>query len=147
MRVLTKPACAPPALAEAGIDKNLGHRARKSAKLPTKEFEKRVADMLKGNRGSLDIRRAAKPVKHSVVRVDHADSHMDGGHAQTVAERPPDRFFARAEKADVLAQYDGPLVPIGQKTWPPGRETLPRNGPPWPIDSSKPIVKPNNTRS
>ena len=100
---------APPALAEAGIDKNLGHRARKLAKLPKKEFEKRVADMLNGNRGSLDIKRAAKPVKHSVVRVDHADSHMDGGHADG-GQRPPDRFFANAEKAESLAQYDGPLV-------------------------------------
>ena len=57
--------------------------------------------MRKGNRGTLDIKRAAKPVKHTVVRVDHADSHVDGGHADG-GQRPPDRFFANAEKAEVF---------------------------------------------
>ena len=99
----------PPTLAEAGIDKNLAHRARKLAKLTPKEFDKRVAEMRKGNRGTLDIRRAAKPVKRTVVRVDHAGSHVDGGHADG-GQRQPDRFFANAEKAESLAQYDGPLV-------------------------------------
>jgi hypothetical protein len=32
----------PPTLADAGIDKNLAHRARKLAKLPPKEFERKL---------------------------------------------------------------------------------------------------------
>jgi len=43
-RVVSQPD-GPATLPEAGIDKNLAHRARKSAKLTQKEFEKRVAEM------------------------------------------------------------------------------------------------------
>ena len=44
----TRTADAPITLAEAGIDKNLAHRARKLAKLSPKEFDKEVAEMLQG---------------------------------------------------------------------------------------------------
>ena len=142
-RVLTQPD-GPATLAEAGIDKNLAHRARKSAKLTPKEFEKRVAEMREGKRGSLDIRRAAKPVKRTVVRVDHG--HVDGGHTDwptTTGSLLRRRRKGRSLWRNMTAHW----CPSGQTTWPPGRATLPQNGAPWPIDSSKPLVTPKNNRS
>ena len=98
-RVVSQPD-GPATLPEAGIDKkNLAHRARKSAKLTPKEFEKRVAEMREGKRGSLDIRRATKPVKRTVVRVDHG--HVDGGHTDG-GQLQLDRFFADARKGQVF---------------------------------------------
>lgn len=51
-------------LADAGIDKNLAHRARKAASLSTKEFEKKVTQAMQ----DADKRRANKPHKRSAPR-------------------------------------------------------------------------------
>jgi hypothetical protein len=109
----TRTADALATLAETGIDKNLAHRARNLAKLPQKEFDKRVAEMRKGERGGLDIRRAAKPVKHTEVRGGHADRHVDEvlDQVQSSAEVHRSPFIARCESADTVANYDGPLEP------------------------------------
>jgi hypothetical protein len=102
-RVLSQPD-GPPTLAEAGIDKNLGHRARKLAELSQKEFDKRVAEMRKGDRGSLDIRRSARSAKRDADRIDDAERQAD-----EVLHRSS--FLGRAQQAEACAQYDGRLEP------------------------------------
>jgi hypothetical protein len=103
----------PPTLAEAGIDKNTAHYARKSAKLPPEEFEKRVAELRDGKRGSLDIRRAAKPRKRTVFHVVDADRHSGEVLDQfpTPARAHRTSFLAGAELAEVDAEYEGPFEP------------------------------------
>ena len=106
-RVATQPD-GPATLAEAGIDKNLAHRARKSASLTLKEFEKRIAEMRNGDRGSLEIMRA-KTVKRPVVDADEDDS------AASQVQSPPGShrsyFLSDAKLAARTARYDGPLEP------------------------------------
>jgi hypothetical protein len=96
-RVATQPD-GPATLAEAGIDKNLAHRARSSAKLCEKIFDQRVAEMRRGDRGQLDIRRAAKrgrssgkPAKITIVH-DKEDDGGDGPKHAEAADASP-RFF------------------------------------------------------
>ena len=97
-RVLPQPDGAP-SLAEAGIDKNLAHRARTLAKLPVEEFEKRVAEVLSGTRDGLDIRRRGKPAKRTDAQPDGADGRP-GDDAHKVAEPNcrPSSFPARADQ-------------------------------------------------
>lgn len=111
------PANAPPTLTEAGIDKNLAHRGRKAAKLSTKEFENEVAEMRKGNRGTLDIRRAAKPGKRTVVRGVDADRQATEvvDQAQGLQRSDQASFVSRADSAGAGAYCDDPLQP-GQAT-------------------------------
>jgi hypothetical protein len=107
----TRTADTPVTLAEAGIDKNLAHRSRRAAKLSAKGFEREVAEMRKGNRGSLDIRRAVNK-KPAAVRRDDADRQADDGdQAQREAKFRRSDFLFRAEQASAEAQYRGPLQP------------------------------------
>jgi hypothetical protein len=69
-RVILKPE-APASLEEAGIDKNLAHRARKAAALSADEFEGKVSDWREQsaseNRVTLDINKSTIGALTSLV--------------------------------------------------------------------------------
>ena len=99
--------------------------------------------MLNGDRGSLDIKRAAKR-KPTVVGADEDDS------AASQVQSPPgfyrSEFLSDAKLADRMARYDGPLEPGWAAEFAALAREVVASGPPWPISSSKPIVMPKNKR-
>ena len=81
-----------PTLAQAGIDKNLAHRARKYARMGEDEFEDEVAK-----------------VRHKVIhRDDETEDDAEEEHVSTPEEFRTG-YLIRVDQAAWMAHYKGPL--------------------------------------
>jgi hypothetical protein len=71
---------APIALGEAGIDKNLAHRARNGAKLSETEFEQKVVESKKtaAERGNLKIKESLRSGPRPKLRVPSEKRELVG---------------------------------------------------------------------
>jgi hypothetical protein len=86
------PPAEPPSLREAGIDKNLAHRARKYARMGEDEFEDEVAK-----------------VRHKVM---HRDDETEDEAAEEHVSTPEEfrtGYLIRVDQAAWMAHYKGPL--------------------------------------
>jgi hypothetical protein len=92
----------PPTLAQAGITKDLAHRARVTFLIPSNDFERRIQTMRKdvesGKARGLDISRKAKTTRKPALPEDSRSAYLD-----------------RAEQARLDAFYEGAFEADGEE--------------------------------
>jgi hypothetical protein len=101
-----------PTLAEAGIDKNTAHRARRAAAMPEAKFNevaeaKREAVLTRSNKTRLKKPKTGSAPKKSVTPGDTALFNFTAqvcNLLQRIARQAPDRFAKTAVEADDLAK-------------------------------------------